>query len=247
MASNIEIFLCYAHEDELLRNELARHLGGLKRQGFFDIWHDRKIIAGTEWEREIDEHLNSAQIILLLVSQYFMDSDYCYLIEMKRAIERHERGEAHVIPVILRPVFFQRAPFAKLMPLPTNRKPITDFSWHSLDEAFYDVAEGIRKAAEEVAVKLSVNPSVIPMQSNPIRAIQAPQKALLPGMRNTAKSIHPQPQQFKPNDRVHHDKFGEGIVIKSEMEGQTESVVVKFEGQIGQKRLNMDFAKLEKL
>ena len=95
MASNIEILLCYAHEDELLRNELARHLGGLKRQGFFDIWHDRKIIAGTEWEREIDEHLNSAQIILLLVSQYFMDSDYCYLIEMKRAIERHERGEAH--------------------------------------------------------------------------------------------------------------------------------------------------------
>ena len=75
---------------------------------------------------------------------------------MQRAIERHERGEAHVIPVILRPVFFQRAPFAKLMPLPTNRKPITDSSWHSLDEAFYDVAEGIRKAAEEAVSKIVV-------------------------------------------------------------------------------------------
>lgn len=162
MASNIEIFLCYAHEDELLRNELARHLGVLKRQGFFEIWHDRVIIAGTEWEHEIDKHLNTAQVILLLVSQYFFDSDYCYLVEMKKAIERHEHREARVIPVILRPVYFQKTPFAKLMPLPTNRKPVTDSSWYSLDEAFYDVAEGIRRAVEEFAINPSTNTPVTP-------------------------------------------------------------------------------------
>jgi hypothetical protein len=162
MASNIEIFLCYAHEDELLRNELARHLGVLKRQGFFEIWHDREIIAGTEWEHEIDKHLNTAQVILLLVSQYFFDSDYCYLVEMKRAIERHEHGEAKVIPVILRPVYFQKTPFAKLMSLPTNRKPVTDSSWYSLDEAFYEVAEGIRKAVEEFVINPSTNTSIMP-------------------------------------------------------------------------------------
>jgi hypothetical protein len=77
MASNIEIFLCYAHEDELLCKELVMHLGALKRQRFFDLWYDRKISAGTEFEQEIDEHLNTAQIILLLVSHYFMNSNYC--------------------------------------------------------------------------------------------------------------------------------------------------------------------------
>src|SRR5438045_3816694 len=146
MAYNIEIFLCYAQKDEPLCKELVIYLGVLKQQRFFDLWYDREISAGTEYEREMDIHLNTAQIILLLVSQYFMNSNYCYLNQMQRAIERHERGEAIVIPVILRPVFFQRAPFAKLMPLPANKKPITDSSWHTLDDALFDVAEGIRKA-----------------------------------------------------------------------------------------------------
>jgi hypothetical protein len=152
MASTIEIFLCYAHKDEPLREELAVYLRGLQRQGFFHIWHDREISAGTEWTREIDKHLNTAQIILLLISQYFMDSDYCYCVEMKQALERHERGEARVIPVLLRPVYWQKAPFAKLQILPTNGNYVTSIQWPSLDEAFFDVAEGIRKVVEELAL-----------------------------------------------------------------------------------------------
>ena len=151
MASTIEIFLCYAHEDVDALKELVIHLGVLKRQGFLNVWFDREISAGEEWAREIDKHLNTAQIILLLVSHYFMVSDYCYLVEMKQAIERHERGEARVIPVILRPVYYQKSPFAKLQPLPINRKPVMSSGWHSQDEAFFDVAEGIRKAVEELS------------------------------------------------------------------------------------------------
>src|SRR2546421_520659 len=86
----------------------------------------------------------SLSIILLLVSQYFMASDYCYGIEMMKAIKRHERGEAIVIPIILRPVHFQGTPFGKLQALPTDAKPVTSKSWANRDEAFYDVAEGIR-------------------------------------------------------------------------------------------------------
>lgn len=160
MASTIEIFLCYAHEDELLRRELATYLGGLKRQGFFNVWHDRKIMPGKEWAREIDKHLNTAQIILLLISQYFMDSDYCYLVEMTKALKRHDRGDACVIPVILRPVYWQKAPFGKLQALPTDGKPIIGPGWHSLDYAFFDVADGIRKVIEELTLKLSVNSPV---------------------------------------------------------------------------------------
>src|SRR6266571_8973738 len=107
MASAIEIFFCYAREDEPLRIGLEKQLKVLRRQGLLNVWHDRQISPGTEWEREIDTHLNTAHIILLLVSPDFMDSDYCYGIEMKKAMERHERGEARVIPVILRPVYWQ--------------------------------------------------------------------------------------------------------------------------------------------
>ena len=118
------------------------------------MWHDREITAGTEWEREIDTHLNSAQIILLLVSPDFMDSDYSYSIEMKRAMARHERGEARVIPVILRAVYWQGAPFGKLQALPTDAKPVMSRYWHNLDEAFFDVAEGIHEAIKKLMPSL---------------------------------------------------------------------------------------------
>ena len=89
--------------------------------------------AGVEWEQEINQHLNNAQIILLLVSPDFMDSDYCYGVEMKRAIERHERKEARVIPIILRPVYWQGI-LGKLQALPTDGKPVIHRSWHSTEE-----------------------------------------------------------------------------------------------------------------
>ena len=127
----IKIYFSYAHGDELLLNNLKAHLRPLQRRGLIDVWLDRDISAGMEWEREINRQLNEADVILLLVSPDFMDSDYCYSVEMKRAIERHERGEAYVIPVILRPVYWQRAPFGKLQALPTDAKPIT--SWSNQD------------------------------------------------------------------------------------------------------------------
>jgi hypothetical protein len=141
----IEIFCCYAHEDRQFLHELQIHLRMLQRQGLIGIWHDRDISAGTEWEQEISKHLNEAHIILLLISPAFMASDFCYGIEMKRALERHERDEAQVIPVILRPVYWKQAPFSHLQALPINAKPITSSSWHLRDEAFFDVAEGITK------------------------------------------------------------------------------------------------------
>ena len=88
----VKIFCCYAREDEALLNKLKSHLRSLQREGFIDIWHDRNISAGSVWEKEISEQLNDAQVILLLISPDFMNSDYCYSIEMKRAIERHECG-----------------------------------------------------------------------------------------------------------------------------------------------------------
>ena len=144
----IDIFFSYAHEDEALRNELAKQLKLMKRQGLINEWYDRDIDAGTEWKQVIDEHLNTAQVILLLVSPDFLDSDYCYETEMKRAMERHEAREARVIPVILRSCDWYSAPFGKLQALPRNAKPIT--TWSNRDDAFLDVAKGIRKVVEDM-------------------------------------------------------------------------------------------------
>jgi hypothetical protein len=145
----VKIFFCYAHEDEPLLNDLKTHLMPLRRMGLIDVWYDRDISAGTEWEQQIKEQLNAAQIILLLVSPDFMNSDYCYGIEMQRALERDKRGEARVIPIILRPVYWQGV-LGTLQALPTDAKPVTDPDWRNLDRALFNVTEGIRKVVEEL-------------------------------------------------------------------------------------------------
>jgi hypothetical protein len=149
-APTLELFYSYAHADEPMRKKLEKHLATLHQQGLIASWHDRMIGAGTEWEQQIDEHLNRAQIILLLISANFLASPYCSGIEMKRAMERHKANEARVIPVILRPVHWKDVPFAKLQMLPTDGKPIASSHWHNQDEAFTNVAEGIRKVIDEL-------------------------------------------------------------------------------------------------
>lgn len=108
-ATAVQVLFCYAREDEALLDKLKAQLAALQRQQLIEVWHDRNISAGTEWAKEIYKYLNTADIILLLVSSDFMSSDYCYSIEMSRAMERHERSEARVIPVLLRPVYWKKA------------------------------------------------------------------------------------------------------------------------------------------
>lgn len=131
----------------MLRDRLAKHLSALERQGVISTWHDRQIGAGKEWAGEISKHLERAHIIMLLVSADFLASDYCYDIEMTRALERHKAKEALVIPIILKPVDWQCAPFNKLQALPKNGKAVT--SWPDIEDAFLDIAKGIRLVTEE--------------------------------------------------------------------------------------------------
>ncbi|WP_427162412.1 GUN4 domain-containing protein [Aliinostoc sp. HNIBRCY26] len=148
---SFKLFFSYSHKDETLRDELAKHLTILEWQGVISSWHDRKILPGQEWDHQINDNLNTADIILLLVSSDFLFSRYCWDVEVKRAIERHNTGEACVIPVILRSVDWAGAPFARLQALPKNAKPVK--SWTDQDEAFTDVARGIRTAVEELKQK----------------------------------------------------------------------------------------------
>ncbi len=148
----LKLFYCYAREDKALRNELDVHLSSLKRQNLLTSWYDGELSPGSEWEKEIDTQLSAAHIILLLVTPHFMASNYCYGIEMKRALERHKAGTARVIPIILRRTFWEGAPFSKLQVLPTDAKPVTQ--WQDRDEAFWDITVGIHKAVKELHVLL---------------------------------------------------------------------------------------------
>ena len=183
----IEIFYSYFHKDEGLRNELEKHLSVLKRNGVIAGWHDRKIVPGAEWSSEIDKHLETSNIILLLVSPDFIASDYCYEIEMKRAMDRHARRKASVIPIILRKCDWRDAPFGKLQALPEDGKPIK--TWNDIDEAFSDVVAGIKRTIAEI----NGGPLAGPSSSNPTTMDPASLgRATYPGIENSAGIERPQ-------------------------------------------------------
>jgi hypothetical protein len=150
--NTIKIFYSYCHVDEEWRNLLEKHLSVLRHQNIIQDWHDRKIIPGAEWEKQISANLNSAQVVLLLMSSDFLASKYCWNIEVKRAIERHNSGEARVIPVIIRPCDWKNTPIGKLLALPTDGKAVT--LWTHQDDAFMDIAAGIRRAVEDLTSSL---------------------------------------------------------------------------------------------
>jgi hypothetical protein len=142
----LRLFFSYSHQDESLRDELEKHLAILKHQGIVTTWHDRRLRAGEFLQQAIDARLDEADVVLLLVSPDFLASDYCYGREMRRALERHDKGQAVVIPVILRPCDWQEAPFGRLLALPKDGKPVTKF--RDPDEAFLEVTRAIRALAE---------------------------------------------------------------------------------------------------
>lgn len=154
------VFFSYSHADEALRDQLEKQLAMLRRQGVIETWHDRRIGAGEEWALAIDQHVETDDIILLLVSPDFLASDYCYDREMLRAMERHEAGEAVAIPVILRPCDWHGAPFGKLQAVPKDGKPVTLMP--DRDAALLEVALAVRAAVERISKQRKPSPAPLP-------------------------------------------------------------------------------------
>lgn len=139
----VKIFYCYAHEDRNLRDQLDKHMEVLRRSGKIVTWHDREILAGAEWRYEIDIHLKTSEIVLLLISPDFIQSDYCYSIELQQALHMHRNNIAHIIPIIVRPVDWQETPLNELQVLPPDGRPIA--AWRNRDEALQIVVQEIHK------------------------------------------------------------------------------------------------------
>lgn len=144
-----KIFFSYSHDDEALRDQLEKHLASLKHEGTIESWHDRRILPGEDLGAAINSQINSADVVLLLVSASFLSSHYCYSIEMQRALDRQALGECKVVPVILRACDWSHSPIGQLLAVPRDGKPIT--SWANPDEAYTDVVKQIRTLVQQIS------------------------------------------------------------------------------------------------
>lgn len=144
----VDVFISYAQDDQDLRIQLGKHLSSLKNQQIIREWYDGYIVPGTPRKEEILKHLAEAQIILLLITKDFMASEFCYSVEMQAAIARHKAGQARVVPILLRAVDVQGAPFADLVMLPSGGEPVS--KWPDPDDAFFDIVQGIRRVIRDL-------------------------------------------------------------------------------------------------
>jgi hypothetical protein len=137
------VFYSYSHKDAALRDALATHLAPLRQQNRIEEWYDRDIKPGTDWHEEISSRLDSADLILLLVSADFLASDYCFGVEIDRAMDRLKGGEVEVVPILLRPCLWQDSRFSQLQIVPRDAQPVVSAA--SVDDALLEVAQEIRK------------------------------------------------------------------------------------------------------
>jgi tetratricopeptide (TPR) repeat protein len=152
----LKLFYCYARADKALRDELDLHLACLKHLDLITSWHDGEIPPGNLWEEEIDKQLKSAHLILLLITPDFIDSDYCYSIEMKHAFEQHQAGTARIIPILLGCTMPEHAPFSTIQPLPADAK-----EWIDRNKAFMNITRGIHKAIQKLQITLATPQELI--------------------------------------------------------------------------------------
>jgi hypothetical protein len=154
---SVKIFCSYAHKDEPLREALDPHFALLRRQGVATFWSDKEIYAGDDWASQIDHNLRHAHIVLLLLSANFINSNYCFDVELRHAVERHHKREAVVIPVILQPCNWERVrvsceggefELGKVQALPVGARPVT--KWRNRHEAFDNIADGVSKIVEQL-------------------------------------------------------------------------------------------------
>ncbi|MBN8711768.1 MAG: toll/interleukin-1 receptor domain-containing protein, partial [Verrucomicrobia bacterium] len=145
----MKAFVSYSHHDAEFLTALHEHLSALRRQGFIDTWTDREIDAGGVVDHEISTAMAEAGLFLLLVSSSFINSDYCYEKEFKRALEKQAASKAIIVPILVRPCDWQIPELRQFKALPEDARPVRSQHWHSEDEAFANVAAGLRSLLDK--------------------------------------------------------------------------------------------------
>ena len=163
LSSPVKIFYSYSHRDNFFRERLGTAMALLRRRGLVEDWHDRKISPGANWQSEIEKRMNDADIIVLLVSPDFIESDYCFGAELTRALERVAEETAIVIPILVRETDVAGAPFEHMQFLPKGGQAIG--SWENIDAAYKEVSIELRTAVDRLkhrrAAEMQASPSTL--------------------------------------------------------------------------------------
>jgi len=145
----VKVFIAYSRADRNFKNELERHLAILKSTQKISIWSDSDIQAGEIWDKSIRENLNNSDLILLLISPDFFNSDYIREIEINTAFKRMKQGECRILPIIIRPVAWQEDKvLSKIQVSPKGGKPIE--TWSNRDAAWAETVQDIRRIVDEI-------------------------------------------------------------------------------------------------
>jgi hypothetical protein len=147
LGEQMRAFISYSHHDAGALDRLHVHLANLQREGRIETWYDREILAGDVLDDEISRELEAADLFLLMVSPDFIASSYCIEREMQRALERHDAGQARVVPIIVEPCDWAAMPqLRRLKAVPKDGVPISE--WANANTAYLDVVQEIRRIVD---------------------------------------------------------------------------------------------------
>lgn len=160
----MKVFISYSHRDTAALERLHTHLAVLRRENMIDEWYDREILGGGDFSAAIAQRMDESELFLLLVSPDFLNSTYCYDIEMTRALEKHATGQARVVPIIVEPCDWRSTPLGRLKALPRDGEPVA--GWANANEAYLDVVQELRRIVQTGVQRTKPTPGVASAPTN---------------------------------------------------------------------------------
>ncbi|MEO5913476.1 MAG: SUMF1/EgtB/PvdO family nonheme iron enzyme [Luteolibacter sp.] len=155
-SKELRVFVSYSHKDADLKGQFDTNLRVMERQGIIQKWTDGEIQPGDRWAESITEAMNNSQIIIFMVSNNFLDSDFIRNTEAPLAMQRMNEGKAVVVPVLLRNTpGWKHEKWYSLQALPSEVKPVEHDFWRNSEEAFADVEKRLREMVELLPAKLT--------------------------------------------------------------------------------------------
>ena len=145
--AKLRLFISYSHRDEGHFNEFKKHLAPLKEKGLISEWHDQKIMAGEDFQKSIDDYLEKADIVCLLISPDFLDSTACKK-ETTKSLELKEKKGVSLIPIILSECGWKDVRnISSLLALPKDGKPVSSFERPNI--AWNNVYEELKRVIQK--------------------------------------------------------------------------------------------------
>ncbi len=141
----MNIFIIYARKDQDALDELRAHLKSTEATEQLKVWCDCELLPGQNWSVEIRNRLELSDVILLLISKDFFNSEFIEKEELGLALVRHEKKNCVILPIIIRAcVWEDHFSISNFQALPDNATPVYSNNWHHPDEAWTNVVRGIK-------------------------------------------------------------------------------------------------------